>query len=64
MNDLGRSKKQKYIPIHDLASRLPTNSSQALIHSMPLLVVIQRHIYQATPFASAWKVFKEHYALL
>ena len=60
----GTFKKQKYIPIHEVACRLPTNSLQALIPFHALTGCDTTSYISGHTKASAWKVFKEHHALL
>ena len=60
----GTSKKQKYIPIHNVACNLPRSCFQALIPFHALTGCDTTSYISGHTKASAWKVFKEHHALL
>ena len=60
----GTSKKQKYIPVHEIARSLSTSCLQALIPFHAITGCDTTSYISGNTKASAWKVFKEHHAML
>ena len=60
----GTSKKQKYIPVHEIARSLSTSCLQAFIPFHAITGCDTTSYISGNTKASAWKVFKEHHAML